>query len=100
MDKYGLKPSCLAVEILEDQDVSEEARERMTENLCTLKEMGFSIWLDDFGEGYASFDDLQNLDISILKIDSSVIHNAVTENGYIILQNITTIFIYYCCNFD
>ena len=91
MDKYGLKPSCLAVEILEDQDVSEEARERMTENLCTLKEMGFSIWLDDFGEGYASFDDLQNLDISILKIDSSVIHNAVTENGYIILQNIIRI---------
>lgn len=91
LDQYGLKPSCLAVEILEDRDVSEEARERMTENLHALKEKGFSIWLDDFGEGSVSFDDLQNLDISILKIDSSVTQNAVTENGYIILQNIIRI---------
>ena len=60
----------------------------MTENLTALKEKGISILLDDFGSGYATFGDLQNLDISIVKIDSIITQNAVTENGYIILENI------------
>ena len=87
-EKYDLNSSCLAVEILEDKNVTEEAREQMMENLRVLKEKGISILLDDFGNGYATFGDLQNLDISIVKIDSVITQNAVTENGYIILQNI------------
>ena len=60
----------------------------MMENLSVLKEKGISILLDDFGSGYTTFGDLQNLDISIVKIDSVITQNAVTENGYIILENI------------
>ena len=86
--KYGLNSSCLAVEILEDKDLSKDAKKRMMENLTSLKEKGISILLDDFGSGYAMFDDLQNLDISIVKIDRGITHNSVTENGYIILENI------------
>ena len=87
-NKYGLSSSCLAVEILEDKDITEDAKKQMMENLTALKEHGVSILLDDFGRGYSRFDDLQNLDISIVKIDSSITQNAVTENGYIILENI------------
>ena len=87
-NKYGLNSSCLAVEILEDKDLSVDAKKRMMENLTSLKEKGVSILLDDFGSGYAMFDDLQNLDISIVKIDRGITHNSVTENGYIILENI------------
>ena len=60
----------------------------MMENLTALKESGISILLDDFGSGYSTFDDLQNLDISIVKIDGAITRNAVSENGYIILENI------------
>ena len=87
-NKYGLKSSCLAVEVLEDKNITEDARQRMTENLKTLKEKGISILLDDFGSGYTTFGDLQNLDISIVKIDRSLTRNSTTENGYIILENI------------
>ena len=87
-NKYELNSSCLAVEILEDKNITDEARKQMMENLTTLKEKGISILLDDFGSGYATFGDLQNLDISIVKIDSIITQNAVTENGYIILENI------------
>ena len=87
-NKYGLNSSCLAVEILEDKDITIEAKKQMMDNLTALKENGISILLDDFGSGYTMFDDLQNLDISIVKIDSAITHNAVTENGYIILENI------------
>lgn len=88
VNKYGLNSSCVAVEILEDKDITEEAKKQMMENLTALKEKGISILLDDFGSGYTMFDDLQNLDISIVKIDSGITQNATTENGYIILENI------------
>ena len=87
-NKYGLNSSCLAVEILEDKNISGEARKQMMENLTALKENGISILLDDFGSGYTTFGDLQNLDISIVKIDKVITQNSVTENGYIILENI------------
>ena len=87
-EKYELNSSCLAVEILEDKNITDEARAQMMENLTALKERGISVLLDDFGSGYATFGDLQNLDISIVKIDSVITQNSVTENGYIILENI------------
>lgn len=87
-EKYDLKLSCLAVEVLEDKNINPEARKNMMENLSLLKQKGVSILLDDFGSGYTTFGDLQNLDISIVKIDKSITQNATTETGFIILKNI------------
>ena len=87
-NKYDLKLSCLAVEILEDKNLTGEARAQMINNLSQLKEKGVSILLDDFGSGYTTFGDLQNLDISIVKIDRAITQNSVTETGFIILKNI------------
>lgn len=87
-EKYDLKFSCLAVEILEDKNIGGEAKEQMIENLSTLKGKGVSILLDDFGSGYTTFGDLQNLDISIVKIDKAITQNSVTDTGFIILKNI------------
>ena len=87
-EKYGLKLSCLAVEILEDKNITGDARQQMIDNLSTLKEKGISILLDDFGTGFTTFGDLQNLDISIVKIDKEITQSATTETGFIILKNI------------
>lgn len=87
-EKYDLKFSCLAVEVLEDKNISGEAKQQMITNLSALKEKGVSILLDDFGSGYTTFGDLQNLDISIVKIDKEISQNAITETGFIILKNI------------
>ena len=87
-EKYDLKFSCLAVEILEDKNLTGDAKKQMIDNLSRLKEKGVSILLDDFGSGYTTFGDLQNLDISIVKIDKSITQNSVTETGFIILKNI------------
>ena len=74
--------------ILEDKNITGEAKQQMIDNLSTLKEKGISILLDDFGSGYTTFLDLQNLDISIIKIDKSITQNAVSETGFKILKNI------------
>ena len=87
-EKYDLKFSCLAVEVLEDKNITGEAKQQMIDNLSMLKEKGISILLDDFGSGYTTFLDLQNLDISIIKIDKSITQNSVTETGFKILKNI------------
>ena len=87
-EKYELKLSCLAVEVLEDKVVEGEARQKMSENLAFLKEKGISVLLDDFGSGYTTFGDLQNLDISVVKIDKSITQNATTDTGFIIVKNI------------
>ena len=34
-----------------------------------LKENGFSIWLDDFGSGYSSFNALKDYSFDVLKLD-------------------------------
>ena len=88
VQKYDLNFSCLAVEILEDKNIAGDARKQMIDNLSVLKNKGMSILLDDFGSGYTTFGDLQNLDISVVKIDKSITHNAVTDTGFIILKNI------------
>ena len=88
INKYELNPSCLAIEILEDKNIDDEARTQMMENLTALKNEGISILLDDFGSGVTKFEDLQSLDISVVKIDSAITQNSATEKGYIILENI------------
>ena len=87
-EKYDLKFSCLAVEVLEDKNLTGDAKKQMIDNLSILKEKGISVLLDDFGSGYTTFGDLQNLDISIVKIDKEITQNAVTDTGFIILKNI------------
>lgn len=86
--KYDLKASSLAIEILENKEVSGEAKSNMVSSLIKLRKYGINILLDDFGSGYTSYDDLQNLAIDILKIDKRITKNAHTEKGIAILKNI------------
>ena len=88
IEKYSVDYSCIAVEILEDKDLSEDEKMVMVSNLTRLKEKGILILLDDFGKGYTSFGDLAKFDISIVKIDKSITQNSTTEPGFLILKNI------------
>ncbi len=88
VEKYGIKYSCIAVEILEDKDVNEAEKSIMIKNLIRLKEKGVLLLLDDFGKGYTSFGDLTDFDINIVKIDKAITQNATTEPGFVILKNI------------
>ena len=88
VEKYNVDYSSIAIEILEDKDLSENEKAIMKINLSRLKEKGILILLDDFGKGYASFGDLTELDIDIVKIDKSITQNATSPNGFLVLKNI------------
>lgn len=87
-EKYQVPYSCLAIEILEDKEISEKEKHSMNDNLSALKKAGFHILLDDFGRGYTSFSDLGKFDVSVVKIDKAIIKNAVTQSGLVILKGI------------
>ncbi len=88
IEKYNLSYSSVAIEILEDENVTGEAKSQMEINLATLQGKGVLILLDDFGSGYTTFGDLQNLSIDIVKIDKSITQRATGETGFVILKNV------------
>ena len=88
MEKYDLRYSSVAIEVLEDKEVGDEAKKQIITNLSKLRQKGISVLLDDFGGGYTSFGDLQNFPVNIVKIDRSITQNTQTETGLVIFRNI------------
>ena len=88
VEKYDIDYSCIAIEILEDKTLEDNEWEVIIDNLSALKDKGVLILLDDFGKGYTSFNDLTAFNINIVKIDLSITQNAVTQPGFLILNNI------------
>lgn len=88
IDKYGIKYSATAIEILEDKNLSDKEKDILKKNISVLKEKGIVILLDDFGSGFTSFTDLNDFNVNIVKIDRKVIQNALEKTGYLIFMNI------------
>lgn len=64
---YDLDPRLLKVEITESSYIEEF---KVVNNAVdTLQDLGFRIFMDDFGSGYSSLNMLTNVNIDVLKID-------------------------------
>ncbi len=75
----GFEPTHLILEITESalmRDLDATIR-----NLQSLKSLGLSIAVDDFGTGFSSFSHLEQLPIDILKVDRSFVANITALNG-------------------
>ena len=64
---YNVPKHLLHIEItesalLDDSDILQNATKR-------LKQLGYSLWLDDFGSGYSSFNVLKDFEFDVLKLD-------------------------------
>jgi diguanylate cyclase (GGDEF)-like protein len=71
MDRHGLAPGSLALEITESV-LMEEAHAPVTV-LASLREYGLRLMLDDFGTGYSSLAYLKRFPLDVLKIDRSFV---------------------------
>lgn len=72
LDKAGLDPSDLTIEILESA-LSREAEDPVPRNIASLALAGYGMDLDDFGRGAAELADLERLAIERVKIDRSLL---------------------------
>ena len=75
LDRFGLAPERLAVEILET--VMTDAPDDTTcQNIAGLAKLGCRIELDDYGTGHASIASLRRFTVSRIKIDRSFVMKA------------------------
>lgn len=74
LHKYGLTAPDI------DLEISEEAAmqhfDTSLQTLTTLRQMGISCWMDDFGQAYSSLSRLRNLPVEVIKIPTQFIRHA------------------------
>ncbi len=65
--KYDIPKDALIVEITESAAAT--GVESLVQKLSDIRASGIQVWIDDFGSGYSSFNNLQLYDFDTLKID-------------------------------
>jgi diguanylate cyclase (GGDEF)-like protein/PAS domain S-box-containing protein len=75
----GFEPTNLILEITESALLRD--LEATIRNLQSLKSLGLSIAVDDFGTGFSSFSHLEQLPIDILKVDRSFVATISATDG-------------------
>ena len=87
LDRTGLPPRLLKLELTEGILVhNPQAANAM---LKELRAMGIGVCIDDFGTGYSSLSYLTSLNVDVLKIDCSFIHNMTKgSDGNEVVRNI------------
>lgn len=77
LDRVGLEPTSLALEVTET--VFRRGRRDVEETLWQLKELGPLLVVDDFGTGYSSLESFTSAPFDALKIDRSFICDMETN---------------------
>ncbi|MDC7233067.1 MAG: EAL domain-containing protein [Spirochaetales bacterium] len=72
-----LSPRYLHLEITESETM--ENPENSIRQMQAIRDMGFEIFMDDFGTGHSSLSYLKNLPADTLKLDKAFIDNLTTE---------------------
>lgn len=75
--KYTISPSMIDLVITENQNSVNH--KSFVQSLNLLKDLGFSLSLDDFGTGFSSFEYIKKLPIKTIKIDKSFIEGLPTN---------------------
>ncbi len=87
VDEYRIPSEYIEFEITENVFVSDH--ETIAKTLNELKDMGFSISMDDFGSGYSSLILLKDLPIDVLKLDRHFLDaDDANPNTYHIMKSI------------
>lgn len=78
IDKRGLSPDRLVVEVLETV-VASRSEDTVVTNLAGLSRLGCRIDLDDFGTGHASITNIRRFSVERIKIDRSFVSDIDTD---------------------
>lgn len=88
--KHDYSAAKLCLEITESAEVHFD--DHIMKSLFMLRDKGITLSLDDFGTGYASFSNLGNLPVSVIKTDRSFVNNIEDDKH---LQNMFRIIVEY-----
>ena len=71
--KYRIPKEMVHVEVTESALMDNFSK--LTEAMNRIKELGYSLWLDDFGSGYSSLNVLKDYEFDVIKIDMRFLSN-------------------------
>ena len=77
----------LGIEVVESEDLimCKDAKD----NLLMLKELGYKIFIDDFGSGYSNFIYLTQIKTDFIKIDGAIIKNILDDKvSFLLVKSI------------
>ena len=84
LESYSFPRELLIFELTESVCIKDLSTIRA--NMLALKDYGLRIALDDFGEGFTSFSDLQECPVDGIKLDKRLVDNVSTRIGSSILR--------------
>ena len=73
VNKYEIDKKYVHVEITESALINSE--NFLNANIKKIKNLGYSVWLDDFGSGYSSLNVLKDFTFDVVKIDMKFLTN-------------------------
>lgn len=86
MEKYEVNAPSINLEITESAAINDS--DSFVQTMQTLRNMGFTFSLDDYGTGYSNASHIFNLDFDIIKLDKSILWKADQKaSAKIILRN-------------
>lgn len=97
--RYEINPSFINLEITETAEGDEKYLGVVRNNIAKLREKGFFFSLDDYGSGYSTVVYMAEMDAKIVKIDASILWNAMkNKKYYTVLENCVRLI--YCFDKD
>ena len=79
VDNAGVPRELITIEITES--IIGSNFEYMKEQIRRFQELGFHVWMDDFGSGYSSLDVLQSIHFDLIKFDMSFMKRLEEGDG-------------------
>lgn len=77
VEAAGISPGKLNIELTES--VIGKDYDYMTGQVDRFHELGFNVWMDDFGSGYSALDVLQKFDFDLIKFDMKFVRQYDTS---------------------
>lgn len=86
--RYDIDPSFINLEITETAEGDEKYLSTVRANIARFREKGFNFSLDDYGSGYSTVIYMAEMDTKLVKIDASILWNAMkNKKYYTVLEN-------------
>ena len=85
-EKYRIDPKLIGIEVTESAYV--DNYDTVQKTISRLRELGFRIYLDDFGSGYSNLNSLSDMKLDILKLDMKFVQGRDEQRTIKIMESI------------